>query len=144
LLELLQQLLELGTFWLLPLLSFFLLRLLLPLLQLLPRLLLALLLLSLPLLLDRAKPDGLGCPLRDGRGLDLLVHRAGVLRRPVATGPITYGDRIPLDPRSGRLGGSLLLEVPRPTSTMVGWTPPSMGEVGCSRHQSAAEGRRSL
>jgi len=105
---LLQQLLELGTCWRLPLLSSFRLQPLL-LLQLLPRLLLALLFLLLPLLLDGAKPGRPGCPLRDGGGLDLFVHRSGILRSLVATGPITYSDRIPLDPRSGRLGGSLLL-----------------------------------
>jgi len=105
---LLQQLLELGTCWWLSLLSFFLLQP--PLLQqLLPRLLLALLFLLLPLLLDKAKPGRPGCPLRDGRSLGLLVHRTGVLQRPVTAGPITYSDRIPLDPRSWRLGGSLLL-----------------------------------
>ena len=108
---LLQQLLELGSFWSPPLLSFFsfLLRLLLPLLQLLLRLPLAFFLSSLPLLLDGVEPDGPRRPLRDGRSLDLLVHGAGVLRKPVATRPVTYSDRIPLDPRSGRLGGSLLL-----------------------------------
>jgi len=104
---LLQQHLELGTWWRLPFLPFFLLQPLL-LLRLLPRLLLALLSL-LPLLLDGAKTGRPGRPLHDGRGLGLLVHRTGVLRRPVAAGPITYSDRIPLDPRSGRLGGSLLL-----------------------------------
>jgi len=83
---LLQQLLELGTFWLLPLLSFLLL--LLPLLQLLPHLSLALLLFPLPLLLDGVEPDGLRRPLRDGRSLDLLVHRVSILRRPVAARPI--------------------------------------------------------
>ena len=68
------------------------------LLRLPPRLLLALLLLFLPLLLNRAKPGGPGRPSRDGRGVDLLIHRAAV----------TYSDRIRLNPRSGRLGGSLL------------------------------------
>jgi len=94
---LLQQLLELGTLWLLPLL------------RLLPRLLLVLLFLLPPLLLDGAKPDGPGRPLHDGRSLDLLVQRAGVLRRPVTAEPVADCDRISLDPRSGRLGGSLLL-----------------------------------
>ena len=88
-------------------LSFFLLQPLL-LLRLLPRLLLAPLFLFLPPLLDGAKPSRPGRPLRDVRGLGFLVHRTGVLRRPVAARPITYSDRIPLDPRSGRLGGSLL------------------------------------
>jgi len=106
---LLQQLLKLGTFRPSLLLSFFLLWLLLPLLQLLPRLPLALLLLPLPLLVDRVESDGQRHPLRDGRGLDLLVHGVCILRRPVAAGPVTYCDMIPLDPRSGRLGGSLLL-----------------------------------
>jgi len=106
---LLQQLLELGSLCLPLLLTFFLLRLLLPLLQLLPRLLLVLLLLPLPLLLDGVETNGLRRPLRNGISLDLLVHRAGVLRRPVAAGPVTYCHRIPLDPRSGRFGGSLLL-----------------------------------
>ena len=94
---LLQQLIELGTLWLLPLL------------RLLSRLLLALLFLLLSLLLDGAKPDGPWRPLRDQRSLGPLVHRAGVLRRPVAARPVAYCDRVPLDPRSGRLGGSLLL-----------------------------------
>ena len=101
---LLQQLLELGTCWRLSLLSFFLLQPLL-LLQLSPRLLLALLFLLFPLFLDGAKPGRPGRPLRDGGGLDLFVHRSGVLRSPVAARPITYSDRIPFDPGSGRLGG---------------------------------------
>jgi len=109
---LLLQLLELGTYWRLPLLSSFRLQPLL-LLRLLPCPLLALLFLLLPLLLDGAKPGRPGHPFRGGGGLDLLVHRTGALRRPVAAGPITYSDRIPLDPRSGRLGGSLLLLVVR-------------------------------
>jgi len=104
---LLQQLLELGTGWRMPFLSFFLLQPLF-LLKLLPRLLLALLFLLLPLLLDGAKPGRPGRPLHDERSLGLLVHRTGILRRPVTVRPITYSDRIPLDPRSGRLGGSLL------------------------------------
>jgi hypothetical protein len=105
---LLQQLLELGTCWRLPLLSFFRLQPLL-LLRLLPRILLALLFLLIPLLLDGAKPGRPGRLLCNKGGFDLLVYRTGVLRRPVAAGPITYSDRIPLDPRSGRLEGSLLL-----------------------------------
>jgi len=108
---LLQQLLELSSFWPPSLLLFFSfsLQLLLPLRQLLLCLTLTFFLSSLPLLLDRMEPDRPRCPLRDGRSLDLLVHGAGVLRRPVAAGPVTYCDRIPLDPRSGRLGGSHLL-----------------------------------
>jgi len=99
-----------GSFRPAPLLSFFpfLLRLLLPLLQLLLRLSLVFFLSSLPLLLDGVEPDGPRHPLRDGGSLNLLVHEAGVLRKPVATGSVTYCDRILLDPRSGRLGGSLL------------------------------------
>jgi len=105
---LLQQLLELGTGWQMPFLSFFLLQpLFFP--RLLPHLLLALLFLFLPLLLDGAKLGRPGHPLRDERGLGLLIHRTSILRRPVAARPITYSDRIPLDPRSGRLTGSLLL-----------------------------------
>jgi len=68
---LLQQLHELGTFWLPPLLSFLLLRLLLPLLQLLPRLSLTLLHFPLPLLLDGVEPDGPRRPLCDRISLDL-------------------------------------------------------------------------
>ena len=98
---LLQQPLELGTGHRMPFLPFFLL-------QLLPRLLLTLLFILLPLLLDGAKPDRPGRPLRDERGLGLLVHWTGILRSAVAARPITYSDRIPLDPRSGRVGGSLL------------------------------------
>jgi len=108
LMVLLQQLLELRAYWRLPFLSFFRLQPLL-LQRLLPRLLLVLLFLFLPLLLDGAKPGRPGRPLRDGGGFDLFVHRTGVLRRPIAVGPVTYSDRIPLDPRSGRLWGSLLL-----------------------------------
>jgi len=78
------------------------------LLQLPPRLLLTLLLLFLLLLLDGAKPDRLGRPSRDERSLGLLVHRTGIPRGPVTARPITYGNGIPLDPRSGRLGGSLM------------------------------------
>jgi len=104
---LLQELLELRTCWRMPFPNFFLLPLLL-LLRLLPRLLLVPLFLLLPMLLDGVKPGRLGRPLRDVRGLGFLVHRTGVLRRPVAARPITYSDRIPLDPRSGRLEGSLL------------------------------------
>jgi len=106
---LLQQLLEQGTPRPPLLLFFFLLWLLLPLLQLLPHLPLALLLLLLPLLLDRMEPDGPRRPLCGGRGLDLLVHGVDVLGRPIAVGPVTYCDRILLDPRAGRLGDSLLL-----------------------------------
>jgi len=84
-------------------------RLLLPLLQSLLRLPLALFLFLLPPLLDGVEPDGPRRLLRDRRSLDLLVRGAGVLRKPVAAGPVTYSDRIPLDPRTGRLGGSLLL-----------------------------------
>jgi hypothetical protein len=104
---LLQQILELGTYWRLPLLSSFRLQLLF-LLRLLPRLLLTLFFLFLPLLFNRVEPDGPRCPPRGGRGLNPVVHRAGVPRSPVAARPITYNDRIPLGPRSGRLGGSLL------------------------------------
>jgi len=101
---LLQQLLEQGSPWPPLLLSHFLLRLMLPLLQLLPHLPLALLLLFLPLLLDRMDTDGPRRPLCGGRGLDLLVHGVVVLRRPVDARPATYCDRILLDPRTGRLG----------------------------------------
>jgi len=94
---LLQQLLELGTSWRMPFLSFFLLQLL-PLLRLPPRLLLALLLLLLPLLLDGAKPGRPGHPLCGERDLGLLVHRTSVLQEPVATRTITYSDRIPSTP----------------------------------------------
>ena len=91
--------------------SFFLAPLLLLpllLLQLLPRLLPTLLLFFLLLLLDGAKPGRPGRPSRDKRSLGLLVHRMGVLRGPVAARTITNGNGIPLDPRSGRLGGSFL------------------------------------
>jgi hypothetical protein len=94
-----------------PLLSFFyfLLQLLLPLLQLLLHLPLALFLFLLPPLLNGVEPDGPRHPLRDKGSLDLLVRGPGVLRKPVTAGPVTYSDRIPLDPRMGRLRGSLLL-----------------------------------
>ena len=104
---LLQQPLELGTGRRMPFLPFFQLQLLF-LLWLLPRLLLTLFFLFLPLLFDRVEPNGPRCPPRCGRGLDLLVHRAGVPRRPITARPITYSDRICLNPRLGRLGGSLL------------------------------------
>ena len=104
---LLQQPLELGASRRTPFLPFFSLQPLL-LLQLLPHLLLMLLFLFLPLLLDGAKPGRPGHLPRDKRSLGLLVHRTGIPRSPVAARPITYSDRIPLDPRSGRLGGSLL------------------------------------
>jgi len=78
------------------------------LLRLLPRLLLTLLILFLPLLLDGANPGRLGRPSCNERSLGLLVHRTGIPRSPVAARPITYGNRIPIDPRSGGLGGSLL------------------------------------
>ena len=55
------------------------------------------------------QPDGPRHPLRDKGSLDLLVRGPGVLRKPVTAGPVTYSDRIPLDPRMGRLRGSLLL-----------------------------------
>ena len=84
-----------------------------PLLQLPPRLLSVLLLLFLLLLLDGAKPRRPGRPPRNERSLGLLVRRPGIRRSPVAARPVTYGDRIPLDPRSGRLGGSLLSLGPR-------------------------------
>jgi len=74
------------------------------LLRLMPRLLLALLLLFLPLLLDAVKPGGPGRPPRDERSLGLLVHRTGIPRSPIAARPITYGDRVPLDPGSGGSG----------------------------------------
>jgi len=99
---LLLQPLELGVGHRTPFFPFFPLQSLL-LLQLLSRLLLALLLLFLPLLLDGAKPGGLGRPPRDERSLGLLVHRTGIPQSPVAARPITYGDRVPLDPS---LGGS--------------------------------------
>jgi len=70
--------------------------------------LLLLLLLLLPLLLEGAKTGRLRRPSRDKRSRGLLVHRTGTPRRLIATGPITNGNGIPLDPRSGRLGGSLL------------------------------------
>ena len=78
------------------------------LLQLPMRLLLPLLLLFLLLLLDGAKPGRPGRPSRNKRSLGLLVRRPGIPRSPATVGPVTYGDRIPLDPRSGGLGGSLL------------------------------------
>jgi len=108
---LLQQLLELVPFLPPPLLSFFsfLLRLLLPLPQLLLLLPLALFHFLLPLLLDGVEPDGPRRPLRDRGSLDLLIHGPGVLRKTVTAGPVTYSDRIPLDPGLGRLEGSLLL-----------------------------------
>ena len=65
--------------------------------------------LPFPLLLDGVEPDGPRRPLHDRGSLDLLVHGPGVLRKTVTAGPLTYSDRSPLDPRSGRLGGSLLL-----------------------------------
>jgi len=94
-----------------PLLSFFsfLQWLLLPLRQLLLCLPLALFLFLLLLLLDGVEPNGLRRPLRHRGSLDLLVHGVGLLQKPITAGPVTYSDRIPLDPRSGRLGGSLLL-----------------------------------
>jgi len=101
-------LLDLGTYWRLPHLST-LWQQVLFLLRLLPCLLLTLLLLFLPLLLDGAKPGVPRHPSRDVRSLGLLVHRTGIPRSPVAARPITYGDRVPLDPRTGGLGGSLLL-----------------------------------
>jgi len=92
-----------------------LLRLLLAvlLLQMPPRLLLALLLFFLLLLLDGAKPGRPGRPPRDERSLGLLVRRMGITRGPVAARPITNGNGFPLNPRSGRLGGSLLPLGPR-------------------------------
>ena len=78
------------------------------LLQLPPRLLLVLLLFFLLLLLDGAKPGRPGRPSRHERCLSLLIHRKGIPRGPIVTGPITYGNGIPLNPRSGRLGGSFL------------------------------------
>jgi len=78
------------------------------LLQLLPRLLLALQLFFLLLLLEGAKPGRPRRPSRDERSMGLLVHGMGVPRSPVATRTITSGNGIPLDPRSGRLGGSFL------------------------------------
>jgi len=78
------------------------------LLQLPPRLLLALLLFFLLLLLKGAKPGRPGRPSRDERTLGLIVHGMGVHRSPVAARTITNGNGIPLDPRSGRLGGSFL------------------------------------
>jgi hypothetical protein len=81
--------------------------------QMPPRLLLALLLFFLLLLLDGAKPGRPGRPPRDERSLGLLVHRVGIPRGPVAARPITNGNGIPLDPRSGRLRGSLLPLGPR-------------------------------
>jgi hypothetical protein len=78
------------------------------LLQLPPRLLLALLLFFLLLLLEGAKPGRPGRPSRNKRSLSLLIHRKGIRRGPITAGPITYGNGIPLDPRSGRLGGSFL------------------------------------
>jgi len=111
LLVLLQQLLKSVSLLPPPLLSFFsfLLQLLPPLLQLSLRLPLVLFLFLLSLLLDGVEPDGPRRPLRDKGSLGLLIHGAGVFREPITAGPITNSDRIPLDPRSGRLGGSLLL-----------------------------------
>jgi len=88
----------------------------------LPWLLLAVLLLQLPtclllpllfllfllLLLDGAKLGRPGRLFHNKRILGLLVRRPGIPRSPAAAGPVTYGDGIPLDPRSGGLGGSLL------------------------------------
>ena len=70
--------------------------------------LLLLLLLLLPLLLEGAKTGRPTHPSRDKRSRDLLIHRTGTPRRLVATRPITDGNGIPLDPRSGRHEGSLL------------------------------------
>ena len=78
------------------------------LLQLPPRLLLGLLLFFLLLLLEGAKPGRLGRLSRDERSMGLLVHGMGVPRSPVTARTITDGNGIPLDPRSGRLGGSFL------------------------------------
>ena len=98
--------------WCLSLLSFLQRRLwLLP--WLLPRLLLTLLLLLLLLLLDGVELDRPWCPPRNGGDLNLLVHGTGVPRRPVAASSITNSDRVRLNPRSGRLGGSLLSLGPR-------------------------------
>ena len=93
---------------LLPLLKLQWLLLALLLLQLPSRLLLSILLLLLPLLLDGAKTGGPRRPSRDKRGRGSLIHRTDIPRSPVAARPVAYGDGIPLDPRSGRLGGSLL------------------------------------
>ena len=57
----------------------------------------------------RSGADGPRRPLRDWGSLDLLACGAGVLRKPVVARPVTYSDRIPLGPITGRLGGSLLL-----------------------------------
>ena len=64
----------------------------------------ALFLFLLPLLLDRVEPDGPRRPLCDRGSLDFLDHRTGVLRKPVTAGPVTYSDRIPLDPDRGGSG----------------------------------------
>jgi len=93
-----------------PLFSFFFLpQLLLLFLQLLLRLRLALFLFLLPPLLDGMEPDRPRRPLHDRGSLDLLIHGTGILREPIAAGPITNSDRIPRVPGSGRLGVSLLL-----------------------------------
>ena len=78
------------------------------LLRLPPCLTLSLLLLLLPLLLEGAETSRPGRPFRDKGCRRLLIHRAGIPRRLVATRCVADGDGIPLDPRSGRLGGSLL------------------------------------
>jgi len=87
----------------------------------LPRLLLTVMLLQLPtclllplllffllLLVDGGKPGRPGRSPRNKRGLGLFVHRTGIPRSPVAARPVTYSNGIPLDPRSRRLGVSLL------------------------------------
>ena len=71
-------------------------------------LLLLLLLLLFILLLEGAKTSRPGSPSRDEAGRRLLLHRVDIPRRLVAARRVTDGNGIPLDPRSGRLGGSLL------------------------------------
>jgi len=115
-------------------------------LQLLPRLLLTPFLLFLPLLLDGAKPGGLGHPPRNERSPGLLVHRTGIPRSPVTTRPITYGDRVPSTPDRGARGLPLALgsEVLRPTLATMGQTHPPGDGAGRSQRQSVVKGRRSL
>ena len=79
------------------------------LLQLPPCLVLPLLLLFFPLLLlEGAKTSRPGRPPHVEGSRHLLIHRADIPRRLVAARCIANSDGILLDPRSGRLGGSLL------------------------------------